>query len=55
MGESIREIRPLRSRGGYLVFPKTNRAKAELLKGLPDVKVREPKARNNEHQCYNGS
>ena len=50
MGESIREIRQFRSGGGYLVFPKTNRAKAELLKSLPDVKIREPKSGNNEHQ-----
>ena len=50
LGESLKEIRPLRSGTGYLVFAKTNRVKNELLKGLPGMKVREPETRYNEHQ-----
>ena len=49
LGESLNEIRPLRYGTGYLVVAKTNRVKSELLKGLPGVKVREPKTKYNEH------
>ena len=50
LGESLSEIRPLRAGTGNLVFAKTNHVKkSELLKGLPGVKVREPKTTYNEH------